>query len=126
MNDSNLTIRRRKLVFFHILTLLLVCFIISISLEIAVRKFDLPDPELILSIERELASADRDETYFDWEEPIYGWGRNWLIDLSSEFSPSSSDKAYTVLFIGDSVTQGYKVDIHKEAYSVLLFKALAS
>jgi len=126
MNDGNLTSRKRKLVFFHILTLLFVCFIVYTSLEIAVRTFDLPDPRLIRTIERELASADRDQAYFDRKQPIYGWDHGGPIDLSSDLTSSQSDTAYTVLFMGDSVTLGHTVDIHKEAYPVLLFKALAN
>src|SRR5438105_1912061 len=125
MNDGNLTMRGRKLVCFYILTSLLVCFIIYTSLEIAVRRFALPDPDLIRSLDEELALADRNEDHFNGEAPIYGWGQDWLIDVSSDHSSSMSDTAYTVLFIGDSVTRGYKVDIHKEAYPLLLFKTLA-
>lgn len=116
--------KRGKQGFFYILTIVLVCFIAYTSIEIAVRIFDLPDRELIRSIERVLVSADRIEGYFDWEPPIYGWGQDW-IDLSSDLGSSVSDTVYTVLFIGDSVTRGYGVDIHKEAYPILLFKALA-
>ena len=118
--------RRRRLVFFYILTVVLVCFISYTSLEIAVRRFDLPDPDLIRSIDIALASADRIEGYFDWEAPIYGWDQDEIIDLSSDLSSSMSDTAYTVLFIGDSVTRGYEIDIHKEAYPILLFKALSN
>src|SRR5262245_26779495 len=102
MNDGNLPLSRRKLVFFYILTIVPVCFIIYISLEIAVRRFDLPDPELIGDIEKELALARRIEGYFEWEAPTYGWGQDWLIDLSSGLSSSMSHPAYTIIFIGDS------------------------
>lgn len=107
------------------LTIILVCFIAYSSFEIAVRVFDLPDRELIRSIEKNLASLSRIEGYFDWEAPIYGWDQDG-INLSSDLSSSMNGIAYTVLFIGDSVTRGYGVDIHKEAYPILLFKALAA
>src|SRR5262245_38343129 len=126
MNDGNLPLSRRKLVFFYILTIIPVCFIVYASLEIAVRRFDLPDPELFSEIEKELALAHKIEGYFEWEAPLYGWGQDWLIDLSSGLSSSMSDPANTVLFIGDSVTRGYGVDIQKEAYPILLFKTLAN
>jgi hypothetical protein len=117
--------KRGKHVFFYILMIVLVCFIAYSITEIAVRLFGLPDRELIRSIEKELVSLHRIEGYFDWEAPIYGWGQDWIIDLSSDVNSSRSDIDYTVLFIGDSVTRGYGVDIHKEAYPILLFKALA-
>ena len=104
--------------------IVLVCFISYSSIEIAVRIFYLPDRELIRSIEKNLFSLSRTEGYFDWEAPIYGWDQEG-INLSSDVSSSRSDIAYTVLFMGDSVTRGYGVDIHKEAYPILLFKALA-
>ena len=112
--------KRGKKVLFYISTSVLVCFIAYSSIEIIVRVFDLPDRELIRSIEKNLASLRRIEGYFDWEPPIYGWDQDW-INLSS-----MSDVAYTVLFIGDSVTRGFGVDIHKEAYPILIFKALAA
>lgn len=125
MNNGTLTMRRRKQVFFSIVMVVLVCFIIYTSLEIAVRWFDLPDPGLIRAIDKTLASAERIEGYFDWEAPIYGWDQDLVIDSSSDLNSSMSDTAYTVLFVGDSVTRGYGVDIHKEAYPILLSKTLA-
>jgi hypothetical protein len=118
--------RRGKQVFFYILMIVLVCFIAYPSMEIAVRIFDLPDRELIRSIEKNLFSLSRTEGYFDWEAPIYGWDQDWIIDSSSDLSSSMSGIDYTVLFIGDSVTRGFGVDIHKEAYPILLFKVLAA
>src|SRR5215510_7833984 len=117
--------RRGKQVCFYILMIVLVCFISYSSIEIAVRIFYLPDRELIRSIEKNLFSLSRIEGYFDWEAPIYGWDQD-VINLPSDLSSSMSDIAYTVLFMGDSVTRGYGVDIHKEAYPILLFKALAA
>src|SRR5215510_1007235 len=98
--------RRGKQVCFYILMIVLVCFISYSSIEIAVRIFYLPDRELIRSIEKNLFSLSRIEGYFDWEAPIYGWDQDG-INLSSDLSSSMSDIAYTVLFMGDSVTRGY-------------------
>src|SRR5919108_6114959 len=99
MNGASPTVRRRKLVFLCVLTVVLVCFTIYISFEIVIRLFHIPDAALIRDIDEQLAWASGTEANFDWEAPIYGWGQDSIIDLSSDISSSMSYTAHTVLFI---------------------------
>jgi hypothetical protein len=71
MNDSNLTMRRRKFVFFYILTVVLACFIIYTSFEIVLHLLNLSDVSLIPGIDEHFAWTSRTESYFNWEAPIY-------------------------------------------------------
>ena len=91
-------------------------------LEIAARKLPLPDRALIGDIEREIAERGRNPTYFDWIAPLYGWDNNLVKAPSSNSSKTA--RPLTIIFIGDSVTRGFGVDVHNEAYPMLLGKQL--
>ena len=115
---------RRKLVLFYMAMILIVCFVIYAGLEIAVRGLGFPDLALIRGEEIELASADSIENYFNRKAPSYGWDEDLISGLPTDLNASVDDTICTILFSGDSVTRGTEVDVTKEAYPMLLLKAL--
>jgi hypothetical protein len=95
---------KRKLTFFFIAMTLSVCLLAYAILEIAVRKFRLPDPNLIRDIERELVSADRNLQNSDASNPpIYGWDQEVIARVPTDFKAQQNHHVFTILFSGDSI-----------------------
>lgn len=47
-----------------------------------------------------------------------------MIQMPMNVNTNMPDATWTILFMGDSITRGFGVDITKEAYPMLLFKVL--
>jgi hypothetical protein len=116
---------KRTYVVCYVAMVVLVGFTLYTSLEITVRLCNLPDPELIWDMESTRASVEHMAGSFTWESPQYGWDQGGIIDVAADGSSGRRDPT-TILFVGDSVTRGYKVDLDTEAYPLLLGKVLAT
>ena len=116
---------KRTAVVGYIAMVVLVGCTLYTSLEIAVRLCHLPDPELIRDMESTRAAVEHRAGAFAWTSSQYGWDQAEIIEAAADDSSGRREPA-TILFVGDSVTRGYTVDLATEAYPLLLGKVLAT
>ena len=89
---------------FSVVMLVLVFVTTYVALEITVRFLDLPDPGLMRDIRTE---ANNPQTHFSSDVPVYGWNHSSDLRLFPHADIGGKIKARRVLFMGDSVTQGF-------------------
>lgn len=116
-----------KKVLFSCLTVVLLISTAYAALELTVLYMDLPDPIMIRDMRSEMEKEDTSDkhTPSSSNPPVYGWDQHPIITPKNNESVMI-DSADSILFVGDSLTRGFRLsNIEEEAYPSLLYQRLA-